>query len=226
MAELPDYELPTEREKAAWQKMLSEYLIVEPLEDGFARRLSAERIRTFAELGSSIGPISQRMAPVGVDCFAVDLTPPEGSFSPMIRADLRALPLRANYFDAVAAVNCLYFLADPASGVREARAALKPGGLFLAGAPSRFHDPELRDVVPNWGEESPFDAEEAAAIVGEVFDDLEVEWWEVPAWELLDTPAVIDYLVAFKVPEPEERAAQVSVPTTITKSGVNIWARA
>lgn len=222
---LPAYELPDERVTAAWQRLLSDYLIVEPLEPAFARRLGAEGIQSFAELGSSTGPISKLLASSGVECVAVDLTPPQDAYSPMIRADLRSLPLRPQSFDAVSAVNCLYFLADPAGGVREARRALKLDGLFLAGSPSRFHDPELRDVLPHWGDPSPFDAEEAAAIVSDVFDDVEAERWEVPAFELRDTAAVVDYLVAFKVPDPTERAARVTVPITVTKSGVNIWAR-
>ena len=85
-------------------------------------------------------------------------------------------------------------------------------------------DPELRDVIPTWGEASPFDAEEAAALVGEVFDDVEVEWWEGPGWALRTRDAVVDYLVAFKVPDAETRADRVDPPVTITKSGVNVWA--
>jgi SAM-dependent methyltransferase len=133
--------------------------------------------------------------------------------------------LRDGGFDAVAAINCLYFLGDPVEGVREASRMLRPGGLFLAGAPSRYHDPELAEVVPGWGEASPFDTEDAEVIVSAVFDDVEAEWWKVPAYRLPDRAAVVDYLVAFEVPDAEDRAAAVPVPTQITKSGVNILAR-
>ena len=102
---------------------------------------------------------------------------------------------------------------------------LSPGGRFVAGAPSRVHDPELRDVLPEWGRPSPFDAEDAEAIVASVFDVDEVEWWESPAYHLPHRRAVTDYLVAFKVPDPEDRAALVAVPTDVTKSGATVWGR-
>jgi SAM-dependent methyltransferase len=219
------YQLPDARVQQAWRRLIEDYLIVEALEPGFARRLLAEGITSFAELGSASGPISQLVAPTGVRCVAADLTPPPGAFEPMVRADLRHLPLRSGSFDAASAVNCLYFLAEPTAGVREAHRVLQPGGLFLTGAPSRYHDQELRHVLPDWGQPSPFDAEDAADIVGAVFSDVELEWWEAPAYHLADREAVIDYLVAFKVPGAEDRADEVPVPTQVTKSGVTIWAR-
>jgi SAM-dependent methyltransferase len=219
------YELPDERVRAAWRRLLDDYLVTEPLESTLARRLLGAQVTSLAELGSSTGPISALLAPSGARCVAIDLNPPPGAFRPIVQADLRALPLLDGGFDAVTAINCLYFLADPAEGVREAGRALRPGGLFLAGAPSRYHDPELAEVVPGWGEASPFDAEDAEAIVSTVFDHVEADWWEVPAYHLPDRAAVVDYLVAFEGPDAEDRAAAVPVPTQITKTGVNIWAR-
>ena len=111
-------------------------------------------------------------------------------------------------------------------------ATLRPGGIFLASTPSRYHDPELAHLaeesgwLQGWcGVRGSFDAEEAADLVAQVFADVEVEWWEVPAYHLPDRAAVVDYLVAFGVPDPEARAEQVSVPLDITKKGVDIWAR-
>lgn len=150
-------------------------------------------------------------------CIAVDLTPPPQAHLPMVQADLCELPFRTESFDVVSAMNCLSFLGDPTVGIREAHRLLKPGGLFLAGAPSRYHDAELRYVVPDWGTPSPFDAEEAE-IVGSAFEGVEVDWWEIPAYRLADRAAVEDYLTAFKIPEAAERAHHVD----ITKAGVNI----
>ena len=48
---------------------------------------------------------------------------------------------------------------------------------------------------------------------------------EEPAYYLRDQAAVTDYLVAFKIPDPGERATLVETPTYVTKSGVNVWAR-
>jgi len=84
---------------------------------------------------------------------------------------------------------------------------------------------ELRNVIPGWGVRSSFDAEEAAEIVAVSFNVIDVEWWEGPGYVLADESAVLDYLVAFKVPEAERLAPLVETPVTITKSGVNVWAR-
>jgi SAM-dependent methyltransferase len=225
----PPYEVPDERVAEAWQRLLGTYLTVEPLEPGFARTLLERGTGRFAELGSATGPISRLLQPAGVECVAVDLNPPPGHVEPMVRADLRHVPLRTGAFDAVSAVNCLYFLADPAPAVEEAHRLLRPGGTFLASAPSRYHDPELRHVLDGWGEASPFDAEEADAIVRHTFDgdgdDVDVRWWEAPAYHLPDRQAVVDYLVAFRQPDAEARAAEVPTPTAVTKSGCDVWVR-
>ncbi len=186
------YELPDERVSDAWARLMGEHLVAEGLEPGFAHRIRAEGPEWFAELGAATGPISQLLRPDGIRCVAVDLNPPTDAFSPMVCGDLRHLPLPTARFDAMSAVNCLYFLDDPAVGVREAHRVLRPGGLFLAGAPSRYHDPELRHVLPNWGERSPFDAEEVAEIVAGSFGDVVVERWQSPAYYLRDQAAVTD----------------------------------
>ncbi|MGI8794682.1 MAG: hypothetical protein ACR2H3_16165, partial [Acidimicrobiales bacterium] len=94
VAEPEPYELPDERVAAAWRSLIGDYLVCEPLEPAFAERLLALDTRAFAELGSAVAPISELLRPRGVDCVAVDLNPPEEHFRPMVRADLRALPLR------------------------------------------------------------------------------------------------------------------------------------
>lgn len=227
-AEPAPYVHPTEtRQKDAWKRLLGDYLTVEPLEAGFARRLRAERIGRFLELGGGRGPISQLLAPDGIQCVLLDLNVHDWQdhYRPAVVGDLRSTPIKRASSDAVAAVNCLYFLADPVDGIREAYEILRPGGIFLASTPSRYHDPEVAHVTPHWGRRGPFDAEEAADLVARVFDDLDVEWWEVPAYHLPDLAAVVDYLVAFGVADPEARAEQFPVPLDITKKGVDIWAR-
>jgi SAM-dependent methyltransferase len=200
---------------------------VEPLEAGFARRLRTERIGRFLELGGGRGPISQLLAADGIQCVLLDLNVHDWQdhHRPAVAGDLRSTPIKRASFDAVSAVNCLYFLADPVDGIREAYEILRPGGIFLASTPSRYHDPELAHVTHQWGRRGTFDAEDAADRVAQVFDDLGVEWWDVHAYHLPDRAAVIDYLVAFGVADPEARAEQLPVPLDITKKGVNIWAR-
>ena len=220
------YELPDARVAEAWRRLIEDYLVCDPLEPAFADRLLKIGAKQFAEVGSASGPISQLLVPCGVECVALDLNPPDDHFRPMVRADLLALPFRPRSFDAVSAVNCLYFLADPVAGIRAARELLRTGGTFLASAPSRFHDPELAEVLAGWGDPSPFDAENAAELVGKVFTEIEVQWWEVPAFHLKDRSAVVNYLVAFKQPLPEEKAESIRTPVTVTKSGCDVWAAA
>lgn len=106
----------------------------------------------------------------------------------------------------MAAVNCRYFLSDPLVGIHEADEILQPGGIFLASTPSRYHDPEIAGVAEHWGEPGTFDAEEAADLVARTFDEMEVDWWEAPAYHLPDRDAVVDYLVAFGIGDPDVRA--------------------
>jgi SAM-dependent methyltransferase len=224
------YDHGDERKREAWARMLAEYAnFDEGLEPGLARRLLSNGVTSFVELGGGNGPISQLLAPEGVRCTLVDREPTvwDGVFRPVVTGDLRALPFPDGAVDGASAINCLYFLADPRDGIREAHRVLRSGGTFVAGAPSRYHDVELRDVDPRWGEESPFDAEEAADHVAAVFgaDNVEIEEWEyLDCWVLPTYDAVVDYLYAFSIPEPEERAKLVTPPIGITKKGTNVWA--
>jgi SAM-dependent methyltransferase len=220
------YELPDDRVRAAWRRLRGEYFIApEPLEPPLARRLLRERTQRFVELGAAHGPISALLEPAGVTCIAADLNPPVDHVPRTVQGDLRALPVRNESVDAASAINCLYFLGDPLLGLSEAHRMLRSDAPIVAGTPSRYHDAELRHVLPRWGEKSSFDAEEAASIVAQVFEVEDEEWWEMPVYLLPHRRAVVDYLVAFEVPDADDRAAQVQVPTQVTKSGVNIWAR-
>ena len=103
---------------------------------------------------------------------------------------------------------------------------LRRGGLFAACAPSRDNDPELADLVPRRG--GSFDAEDAAAIVGEHFDQVQVERWNLPDAITLPTIAAVEeYLFGRRV-EPErcgEEARRLGAPLSITKRGCLVWAR-
>jgi SAM-dependent methyltransferase len=202
-------------------------LWTEDIYPAIARRLASEGVRSFLELGGDLGPIARDLVATGASTVVLDLSDEAlaRALPPAVKGDLRALPVRPSSFDAISATNCLYFLADPIDTVRQAYDALRPGGWFVASAPSRYHDPELQEVEVDWGRPSPFDAEEAGEIVGAVFVDVEVEWWESPAWRLRDREAVARYLRAFGNPDPFERAQQVTTPVDVTKSGAHVWAR-
>ena len=139
-------------------------------------------------------------------------------------AAFRRVPAPDEAFGGAAAVNCLYFLDDPAAALAEARRILRPGGLFVAATPCRYNDPELEGIDPRWGTASSFDAEDAPDLVAEVFGPVEVEPWSLTACVLPDREAVADYLHAFNIPDWEAKATTIEPPFSITKVGAEVWA--
>lgn len=225
---LGEYEHPDQARMAAFLRVYNHHLVVEDMYPGLAARFEEDGVTSFVELGGGRGPISAILAGHGVRCCVVDRDPQMVAEAPRpaVRADIAAVPLPDAHMDGAAAVNCLYFLDDPALALREARRVLRPGGLFVASSPSRWNDPELEGVDPRWGAASSFDAEEAPDLVGDVFGHVEVQKWSLPAYVLPDREAIEDYLHAFNVPDWQSRAGGLSPPLTITKLGAHVWARA
>ncbi|XVV08367.1 hypothetical protein ACQP2X_26340 [Actinoplanes sp. CA-131856] len=104
---------------------------------------------------------------------------------------------------------------------------IRPGGVFVACAPSRRNDPEFASVLPGWGTRSTFDAEEAVGIVEQVFDIVRAERWDAPLISLPDVAAVAAFLRGrgLTVPDARRAARQFVTPMDVTKRGVLIWAR-
>jgi SAM-dependent methyltransferase len=180
----------------AWRRVYERYLVAEDIYPELARRIAAHGARSFIEAGGGRGPMARLLQPEGVLTAVGDVDDQmmAETCPPAIKADLGYMPIRDRSVDAVAAINCLSFLADPTTGVREAASVLRSGGLFLASVPSRWNDPELEGIDPRWGQPSPFDSEDAPTIVGSVFGDVEVDTWEAVAYRLPDHQAVGDYL--------------------------------
>jgi SAM-dependent methyltransferase len=132
---------------------------------------------------------------------------------------MRALPFRDRVFTAVTHLWCLYHLDDPRAAIREAARVLAPGGRYYASTSARDNDPEL--VVEGYPP-TPFDAEEAAAIVGDVFDDVEPQHWDAPFFALDTRDEVRAYCRHNFI--PLERADEVTVPLWLTKRGVLVRA--
>jgi SAM-dependent methyltransferase len=210
---------------AAWRRVYDNYLVVTDIYESLARRLTALSVQRLAEIGGGRGPVSELL-----DTMTVVLDRDEEMIAecsrPAVRGDLGALPFAASSFDGVAAINCLYFLDDPRIGLGEARRVLRPRGVFVASSPSRWNDPELEGIDPNWGTASSFDAEDAPALVSSVFGDVDVEPWSIVAYVLPDRAAIADYLHAFNVRDWDARAAEIEPPLSITKVGASVWARA
>ena len=107
---------------------------------------------------------------VGVDSSPAQLA--ANPFESLVLGDMRALPFGDETFAEVAHLWCLYHLDDPVPAIREAKRVLRRGGRYYASCSARSNDPE---IMPEGYPPSSFDAEEAASIVGSVFEDAEPE---------------------------------------------------
>ena len=221
------YVHPDEARMAAWQRVYERYLIVEDVYRSLAQRIVGHGARRIGDLGGGRGPIAALATDAGLETVVVDLDEQmlAETHRPAVRGDVTALPLATGSLDAAAAVNCLYFLADPQVGISEAHRVLRRGGVFVASTPSRWNDPELAGIDPRWGRASPFDSEDAPELVSGVFGEVEVQSWEVVAYQLPDAQAIADYLHGFNVPDWEAKVDAIKPPLHITKRGVHVWAR-
>lgn len=187
------------------------------------RDLGAARV---LDVGCGEGALNTAVAGgawvVGLDGSATMLAavPP-----PAVRAEATSLPFADAVFDAVVAVNVYDHLPDPRPALLAAHRVLRPGGVLVAGTVSRDDSPEL---APSWHPApTPFDAEDAPALVATVFPRFEVEAWDAPLLTLPDRAAVADFLVARFVPagRAARDAAAVATPVVLTKRGALVVGR-
>ena len=154
---------------------------------------------------------------IGIDSSRNQLV--ECSYRPVVLADMRALSLATNNFDAVTHLWCLYHLDDPIDAIAEARRVLRTGGRYYACTSARSNDPEL---APEGYPATTFDAEEALAIVRTVFPGAEAERWDERFFALDTRNEVRDYCRHHHL--SLERADRVELPLWLTKRGVMIRA--
>ena len=162
--------------------------------------------------------LAGRVAWVGLDSSPTQLA--GNPFGPLVRGDMTALPFRNAAFTEVTHLWCLYHLEDPVLAIREAKRVLRPGGRYYASTAARDNDPE---IVPEGHPPSSFDAEEAVALVGSVFQVVDAQRWDGKFFSLSTRDEVRAYCRHNFI--PPERAEQAEVPLWLTKRGVLVRAR-
>jgi SAM-dependent methyltransferase len=205
----PDYDSDPER----WQSWESP----RDVHDLVAPELSGPVL----DVGCGEGRLASALRPgvswTGVDTSATQLA--ANPYRPVVCADMRALPFGDDTFAEVVYLWCLYHLDEPLEAVREAARVLRPGGRYYACTSARDNDPEL---MPEGYPPSTFDAEEAGAIVGSVFDEVGVERWNAAFFPLRTRDEVRAYCRHHYV--PADRAERVELPLWLTKRGALVRA--
>lgn len=206
----PDYESDPERRRS-WEAPQDVHEVVAPELSGPTLDVGCGEGRLASLLESSVHW-------VGVDSSPVQLA--ANPHRPVVLADMRALPFRDGSFAEVTHLWCLYHVDHPAAAISEARRVLRRGGRYYAATGARDNDPE---IMPEGYPPTTFDAEEAASIVGTVFDDVQDDHWDGKFFPLATRDDVRSYCRHNYI--PLERADEVEVPLWLTKRGVLVRAR-
>ncbi|MET1000942.1 MAG: class I SAM-dependent methyltransferase [Acidimicrobiia bacterium] len=206
----PDYDSDPDR-WSSWEAL-------EDVHDMVAPDLRGPVLDVGCGEGRLASLLPDAVAWVGADSSPALLA--ENPFRPVVLADMRALPFRNEAFAEVVHLWCLYHLDDPVVAIREAARVLRSGGRYYACTSARDNDPE---IIPEGYPPSPFDAEEAESIVGEVFSDVDAERWDSTIFPLETRDEVRAYCRHHYI--PANRAETVDLPLWLTKRGVLVRAR-
>ena len=211
-----DYDTNPER----WANRPPEAVALGDVHPGIAARIVAEGLSPVIDVGSGYGKLGDELKDreryLGIEQSLTQVT---RSTQPVVMGDANHLPIRDESAGAVAALWMLYHLDDPIVAIREAHRVLKPGGLFVASTSRRDDSPEVQPMQ----NATTFDADDAPAIVGQVFAGIEVETWDTPMLTLPDRDAVRLYLTS-RMADPA-LADNVRTPVTVTKRGSIVWGR-
>ena len=198
------------------------------LYDRVARMLlSAPGVGRVLDVGCADGVLRRALPRTGPHLVGLDASPVllRTHPPPAVRGDAARLPFGTGAFDAVTALNVLYHLPSPLPALLEARRVLRSGGYLLVSAIARDDSPELAGF---WRRPATtFDAEDAPALLAQVFADVTVHPWDAPLVTLPSPAAIRDYLLGRQAPvEAADAAAHaLPVPLRVTKRGALLVAR-
>jgi SAM-dependent methyltransferase len=207
-------------------KAVQRYGFKGDIHSGVADRIAEEGLWPALDMGCGEGrfqdAVDGRGSLVATDLSRTMLGKAE---DPKMCSDMTRLPLVSDSFGSAAALWCLYHVASPVEAIREAYRVLRPGGLFVTCAPSMHNDPEMAHLFAD-PTPSAFDSEFAPDIVSEVFGEVEVDRWNMPAATLPDAEAVALYLRGHRMSDEEaaKLAKTIEVPVKLTKRGCLVWA--
>jgi len=187
---------------------------------GIAERILNERLSPVIDVGSGWGRLGEHLRG-GAQYLGVEMSQTQITRTklPVVMGDANHLPIQSDSAGVVASLYMLYHLDEPLNAIREAHRVLKPGGLFVACSPARNDSPEVQPEQ----EPSTFDAEDAPAMVGQVFDDVKVDAWDAPMLTFGTRDALRLYLTS-RCADPT-LADNVALPVTVTKRGCIVWGR-
>lgn len=126
-----------------WDRLRSLHVPEAAVEDAIAAAIGTQPYRHLLDLGSGTGRMLQLLAPdaaraVGVDASHAMLSVARANLESaglrrveLRQGDIYAPPVERGGFDLVVIHQVLHFLDDPARAIREACAALAPGGRLL-----------------------------------------------------------------------------------------------
>ena len=222
-----DYDHDPDRFRAN-VKAVEKYGLAGDVHGEVAQRLAEEQLGPVLDLGCGEGRFVIPAQKMGLPTVALDysVTMLNAVSGRRVQGDARRLPFRSDSFGGVVALYMLYHLPDPSEAVAESFRLLRPGGLFVACAPSRTNDPELAAVLGPPAPET-FDAENGPEIVNRFFQQVDVERWDAPLVHLPDREALSLYLRGRQLTQAvvASAMAQISVPLTLTKRGAVIYGR-
>jgi SAM-dependent methyltransferase len=137
------------------------------------------------DLGCGVGHsyrLLGRERTIGLD---FDLDALRGQTRPVIRADMRRIPLRDNVIGSVSSVQSLEHVPDPERTVADVARVLRPDGVAVFVTPNRLTFGRPDEIIDPW-HFVEFSADQLVALCTAAFDSVEI-------WGLFGSPAYLEF---------------------------------